>query len=114
MTMRVLALGLCAAAAAAAGPKLLPNVTICHKLCPQCEHFKGDNPADCPCDACWPGSAVNTTSDQSCTCFAKLGMCKAGEKPKTTPGKECPSCWPPSNHACDCFAAIGFCNKTAA
>ena len=83
MTMRVLALGLCAAsAAAAAGPKLLPNVTICHKLCPQCEHFKGDNPADCPCDACWPGSAVNTTSDTSCTCFAKLGMCKAGEAPK--------------------------------
>jgi len=41
-------------------------------------------------------------------------MCKAGEKPVYKEGKECPSCWPPENHACDCFAAIGFCNKTAA
>jgi glucose uptake protein GlcU len=89
----------------------LPTVTSCAKLCPQCADLPV-NPAiasACKCNACWPGSSLDDTSDKGCDCFAKLGFCKAGEKPIYTPGKECPSCWPPENKACNCFASVGFC-----
>jgi len=82
----------------------LPTQSRCQELCPKC-----DAP-DCECnDACWPGSDLNTTSDKTCECFAELPFCKAGEEPVYTPGKKCPTCWPPENKACMCFAAIGFC-----
>merc|ERR1719305_142513 len=41
--------------------------------------------------------------------FTPLPTHSRGEKPVYTPGKKCPSCWPPENKACMCFAAIGFC-----
>eukprot|EP01047_Picozoa_sp_COSAG01_P013620 COSAG01_NODE_646_length_14556_cov_9.736806_3_plen_337_part_00 len=63
----------------------------------------------CKCDACWPGSSLEDTSDKGCDCFAKLDFCEKGTQPVYTPGEECPSCWPPENKACNCFAAIGFC-----
>jgi outer membrane protein assembly factor BamB len=90
---------------------VLPNVTSCQQLCPQCATLPLDASiaSACKCDSCWPGSSLKDTSDKGCDCFAKLGFCKAGEKPVYTPGMECPSCWPPENHACNCFAAIGFC-----
>merc|ERR1711907_812828 len=84
--------------------KKLPTTSRCQKLCPECKD------PTCKCtDSCWPGSSLQDTPDKTCNCFAQLGFCKAGEKPVYTPGKECPSCWPPENKACMCFAAIGFC-----
>merc|ERR1712199_118368 len=84
--------------------KKLPTTSRCQKLCPECKD------PTCKCtDSCWPGSSLQDTPDKTCDCFAQLGFCKAGEKPVYTPGKECPSCWPPENKACMCFAAIGFC-----
>jgi len=84
--------------------KKLPTTSRCQKLCPECKD------PTCKCtDSCWPGSSLQDTPDKTCNCFAQLGFCKDGEKPVYTPGKECPSCWPPENKACMCFAAIGFC-----
>merc|ERR1712118_554021 len=52
--------------------------------------------------------ALNATRDHTCECFAELAFCDEGKKPVYTPGKKCPSCWPPENKACMCFAAVGF------
>merc|ERR1719424_358840 len=86
-------------------PKILPVQSQCSTICPGCT----DTTCKCPKGACWPGKGINATNDHTCECFAQLGFCKAGEKPKYTPGQKCPSCWPAENKACDCFAAIGFC-----
>ena len=89
-------------------PTPLPTSSICQSICPGCDSLT------CKCDTgCWPGQGFNSTSDHTCDCFAQLGFCKSGEKPKFTPGKKCPSCWPSENKACMCVAAIGFCEAPA-
>jgi|EP01046_Picozoa_sp_COSAG06_P035506 hypothetical protein len=107
---------LCLSAAATAtatpepawAPTPLPTSSICSSICPGC-----DSPT-CKCDTgCWPGQGFNATSDHTCDCFAQLGFCKAGQKPKFTPGQTCPDCWPPENKACMCVAAVGFCEAPA-
>lgn len=90
------------------GDGRLPTTSRCSTLCPDCSTL----PCDCPANACWPGSSVESTADHTCECFAKLSFCSPGTEPVYTSGEQCPSCWPADNHACDCFASLGFCDAT--